>query len=433
VTSALLAFNERTFKSLRRHRNYRLFFLGQVVSVVGTWMQNIALAWLVVELTSSPIAVGALALFRFLPFMLFGLMAGVLADRIDNRRLVITTQASQMALSGVLALLVVTGTASLPVVYVLALLTGLALVADAPGRHSLVFRLVGREELPNAVALNASLFNASRVVGPSVAGVLIALFGTGVCFTVNTVSFVPVLAGLLLMCEEELVPVERPTEKPTFLRGTREALVYAWREPLLRTVLLVVCLLSTLGFNFHVVLPLLASARLDAGPEAFGILGASFGLGAVAGSLFSAAIGRASWKLFVGGTSLFSLGLLALAPAGNVPVAALLLVVVGFAFTSWSTAGNAILQLTAPDAMRGRLVGLYLFAFAGLVPLGSLLTGWLVDLGGTPLSFAVSGAACLAVTAWAVRARPVAAQAEARARATVPAPTATPNTELTVS
>ena len=174
MTAALLALNARTFASLRRHRNYRLFFTGQVISVSGTWMQNIALAWLVVELTHSPLAVGALAFCRFLPFTIFGLVAGVVADRIDNRKLVITTQSVSMTFSAILALLVLTGSQTLWLVYVLAILSGTALVFDAPGRQALTFQMVGREELPNAVALNASLFNASRVVGPAVAGVLIA-------------------------------------------------------------------------------------------------------------------------------------------------------------------------------------------------------------------------------------------------------------------
>ena len=209
MTALLLSLNDRTFASLRRHRNYRLFFTGQLISVSGTWMQNVALAWLVVELTHSPIAVGALAFCRFIPFTVFGLFAGVLADRIDNRRLVIATQATSMALSAVLATLVLTGTATLWMVYVLAVLSSSAIVFDAPGRQALTFQMVGRQELPNAVALNASLFNGSRVIGPALAGVIIAAWGVGACFAINTISFLAVLTSLLLMREEELVPVER--------------------------------------------------------------------------------------------------------------------------------------------------------------------------------------------------------------------------------
>ena len=398
MTAALLALNARTFASLRRHRNYRLFFTGQVISVSGTWMQNIALAWLVVELTHSPLAVGALAFCRFLPFTIFGLVAGVVADRIDNRKLVITTQSVSMTFSAILAALVLTGSQTLWLVYVLAILSGTALVFDAPSRHALTFQMVGREELPNAVALNASLFNASRVVGPAVAGVLIAGFGVGVCFLINAITFLAVLAGLLLMRKEELVPLERKGEPPTMMRGIREGFSWVLASPQMRLVLLIVTVVSTVGFNFHVLLPLLASDTLQTGPEVFGILSAFFGGGALVGALLSAAIGRASWKVLVLGTGGFSLSLLALAPVTTVWACAVLLFITGTCFTLWTSNANSILQLNAPDHLRGRVVSLYLWAFAGFAPVGGLFAGWLVDLGGTQLSFTVAGLTGLAMT-----------------------------------
>src|SRR5688500_15610065 len=194
------------------HRNYRLFFLGQVVSLTGTWMQNLALAWYVVELTHSPVAVGVLAFCRFVPFTVFGLVAGVLADRFDNRRMLIVTQGAAMALSTVLAGLALTGTAELWHIYLLAALLGTTLVLDAPGLHALTLVMVGRDELPNAVALNASLFNASRIIGPSIAGILVAACGVGVAFALNAVSFLAVLTALLAMRERELFPVGRAEE-----------------------------------------------------------------------------------------------------------------------------------------------------------------------------------------------------------------------------
>jgi MFS family permease len=398
VTPFLVALNDRTFASLRRHRNYRLFFTGQLISVSGTWMQNVALAWLVIELTHSPLAVGALAFCRFLPFTIFGLFAGVVADRIDNRRLVITTQATSMALSAVLATLVLTGTATLPVVYALAILSSCAIVFDAPGRHALTFQMVGRQELPNAVALNASLFNGSRVIGPALAGVIIAGWGVGACFVINTISFLAVLASLLMMRQHELVPVERVGAPPTAFRGIREGLAYVRRSPQMRLVLAVVTVVSTVGFNFHVILPLLASETLAAGPEVFGILSACFGAGALLGALLSASFGRASWKVLVLGTGGFSFALLALATVESVAPAASLLFVTGTCFTLWTSNANAILQLNAPDHLRGRIVSLYLWAFAGLAPIGGLLAGWLTDVGGTPLAFGVAGITGLAMT-----------------------------------
>ena len=401
MTAAILRLNRRTFASLRRHRNYRLFFAGQVISVTGSWMQNIGLAWLVIELTHSPVAVGGLAFARFLPFTVLGLFAGVIADRLDYRRLVIATQAASMAVSALLTVLVFGNWASLPVVYALAGLLGTALVFDAPGRHALTFQMVGRDELANAVALNASLFNASRVIGPAVAGVVIAWVGVGACFLVNTVSFLAVLASLLAMRAADLFPVEQASERPEILRGTREGIVYAWRSPEVRLVLAIVTVISTVGFNFHVVLPLLASETLKTGPEVFGILSASFGAGALAGALLSAGFGRASWKLLVAGTAGFSLSMLALAPVTAVWACAVLLFAVGVSFTLWTSNANAILQLGVPDHLRGRVVGLYLFAFAGLAPVGGLLAGWLTDVGGTELSFLVGGATGLAMAALA--------------------------------
>jgi MFS family permease len=403
VTPALVALNDRTFASLRRHRNYRLFFTGQVISVSGTWMQNVALAWLVVELTSSPLAVGILAFCRFLPFTVFGLVAGVVADRIDNRKLVIGTQATSMALSAVLAVLVLTGSPALWLVYLLAALTGTALVFDAPGRHALTFQMVGRDELPNAVALNAGLFNASRVVGPAVAGVLIAAFGVGVCFAINTVTFLAVLASLLMMREEELVPLTRSGEPPTMMRGIREGFTWVLASPDMRLVLAIVTVVSTVGFNFHVILPLLASETLQTGPEVFGVLSACFGGGALLGALLSAALGRASWKVLVAGTAGFSLSLLALAPVTTVWLAAALLFVTGSSFSLWTSNANAILQLRAPDHLRGRVVSLYLWAFAGLAPIGGLFAGWLTEVGGTQLAFTVAGGTGLAMALAAAR------------------------------
>jgi MFS family permease len=366
-------------------------------------MQNVALAWLVVELTHSPLAVGALAFCRFIPFTVFGLVAGVVADRIENRKLVIATQTLMMCFSLLFAVLVLGGLETLWVVYLLAILSSTALVFDAPGRHALTFQMVGREELSNAVALNASLFNASRVVGPAFAGVLIAAFGVGVCFAINAVTFLAVLAGLLMMRKEELVRVERAAEPPTMMRGIREGLSWVLHNRELRLVLAIVTVVSTVGFNFHVILPLLASDTLHTGPEVFGILSAFFGGGALVGALLSASLGRASWKALVAGTAGFSLSLLALAPLSSVWPCAILLFVTGVCFTLWTSNANSILQLRAPDHLRGRVVSLYLWAFAGLAPVGGLLAGWLCEVGGTQLSFAVAGATGLAMAALAAR------------------------------
>jgi MFS family permease len=406
VTSLVIALRARTFRSLRRHRNYRIFFAGQLVSLAGSWMQNIALAWLVLELSGSPLAVGALAFARFLPFTVFGLVAGVVADRIDSRRLVIATQAAALLISIALAIVTLSGWATLPIVYALAALGGLALAFDAPGRQSLTYQMVGPRSLPNAVALNAGLFNGSRVVGPAIAGVVIAAFGTGVCFVINAFSFLAVLAALASLRPEELLAVERD-RSARLVGGLRRALGFIRRDPQLRSLLAVVTIVSTVGFNFHVLVPLLASETLHVGPEGFGLLSACFGLGALAGALTTATFRRASWRLFATGATGFGVLALALAPVENAMLAGALLFAVGVSFTLFTANANALVQLGSPDVLRGRLIALYLFAFVGLAPVGGLLAGWLADLGGTELAFSVAGVTTLVTigTASVLRAR----------------------------
>jgi MFS family permease len=219
--------HRRTFASLRRHYNYRLFFAGQLTSVCGTWMQNIALAWLVVQLAPNDkgLALATFSICRFGPFMLLGLLAGIVTDRYDNRRTVIVTQSVQMVFAAALAVFALTGHSTLTEVDIIAFLSGIAIVFDTPSRQSLTFQMVGRDELPNAVALNSSLFNTARIFGPALAGVVIAAFGVGWCFTINAVSFLAVLASLLSMRVRELVPLVGRWN-PTVWRGTREGFSY---------------------------------------------------------------------------------------------------------------------------------------------------------------------------------------------------------------
>jgi MFS family permease len=390
----------RTFRSLRRHRNYRLFFTGQLVSVAGTWMQNIALAWLVIQLSSSALAVGTLAFCRFLPFLLLGLVAGVVVDRLDTRRLLIATQASAMVVSVALAVVSLTGVASLPLVYALAAVGGLILVFDSPGRQTLTFQMVGPRELPNAVALNSGLFNASRVVGPALAGILIAAVGVGICFVINAISFLAVLVALKEMRVEELTPVTKSRDTRV-LSGIREGIAWSVRSPLARTVLTVVTVVATVGFNFNVLVPLLASQTLHVGAGMFGLLSASFGLGALVGALATATLGRASPRTFAAGALGFSVTMVVLAPVQTPGIALALLFALGLSFSLFTASANALVQLASPDHLRGRVVSLYLFAFIGLAPIGGLISGWLAEVGGTELAFAVAGLSGAAAVGWA--------------------------------
>src|SRR5579864_9646970 len=326
---------KRTFSSLR-YRNYRLFFLGQAVSQTGSWMQRIALSWFILELThGSSFSVGIMALAQFLPYTLFGLFAGVLTDRLDARRLVIGTQVAQLVTAVVLAWIALGGFAQPWMLYSIAFLNGCILVLDVPSRQQLTYRMVGREALPNAIALNSSLFNASRIFGPSLAGVVLGFAGVGVCFTVNAISFLAVLLGLFAMRASEFFPVER-FERPSIIRGTREGLSYVRSQPRMRIVIALTLVLSTFCFNFNVTLPVLAYTTLHTHAFVFGILSAVFGAGALAGALVAASRGRASAKVMILGALVFTGSELFLGFANGAFLAATLLFFTGAGFPVWS-------------------------------------------------------------------------------------------------
>jgi MFS family permease len=398
VTAAILRAGARTFLSVRKHRNYRLFFLGQVISNTGTWMQRVAQAWLVLSLTHSPVAVGILALCQFMPFTLFSLVAGVVVDRLDAWRTVIGTQFTQMLLAATIAIVALAGVAQAWHVYVVAALMGLVQVLDAPSRQSLTFRMVGPAELPNAISLNSGLFNGARIFGPALAGVLIAAVGAGVCFAVNAVSYIAVLAGLLMMRPQEFHAVERRERPRTLYTGLKEGLRFARSDEQVWLMLTLVFVLSTFCLNYNVLLPVLAKQTLHAGPEVFGLLSAVFGGGALLGALVSAHVSRATVGTTVLGSAGFGLCELLLAPVETTLVAALLLFVAGICFTTWSSASNSLVQLATPDHLRGRVIGIYFFAFAGTGTAGGILSGWLTAAGGTELAFAVAGIAGLSTS-----------------------------------
>jgi MFS family permease len=382
----------RTFSSIRRHRNYRLFFYGQVVSVAGTWMQNVALAWLILALTHSAVAVGVLAAARFGPYMLFGLFGGVLADRLDNRRAVMGTQSVQLVAAGVLAGLTLAGAITEWQVYALAVVAGFAQIVDTPSRQSLTYQLVGRDELANAVALNSTLFNIGRIAGPAVAGVVIATAGSGWCFALNAVSFLAVLGALAAMNAAELFPLER-RERPRLVEGLREGGSYVAHNPRILAVIGMITVFSIFCFNLNVLLPVLAKQTLDSGPQTFGIISAAFGGGALVGALLTAAVGRASLRSLMIGAAVFTACQFAIAPLYSTPAVVVLLFLTGLCFTVYTANSNTFVQLQAPDYIRGRVLGIYYYAWAGLSPLGALLTGWLCALGGTELAFGVAGVA----------------------------------------
>jgi MFS family permease len=358
--------------------------------MIGSMMQDTALPWLVLQLTASPRQVGLLIFCRYTPFLLFGLFSGTLADRFDNRRLLIWSQAGQLAVASALALLAFATKEPWPF-FILAALGGLGTILDGPSRQAFTFRVVGREDIPNAVALNSSVNNTGLVVGPAIGGVLIAVVGVGWCFTVNAASFLVLLITLLLIRTRELFPIDnRHVHVGTFVAIT-EGLRYASRSREIRLALGIVALTSLAGFNFRVILPVLAERTLDSGSTTFGILFAAFGLGSMTGGLTVASIARASWGNLVLGAVTFDLALLLLAPLHTVVAAAAVLFIVGLSFTFWMSNTQSILQLEAPDRLRGRIISLFFFAWAGVAPLSALVAGWLCNLGGTELALTVAG------------------------------------------
>jgi MFS family permease len=398
VTAAILRAGARTFLSVRKHRNYRLFFTGQVISNIGTWMQRVAQSWLILSLTHSPVAVGILALCQFMPFTLFSLFAGVVVDRLDAWRTVISTQVAQMCLASVIAVIALAGVAQPWHVYVIASLMGLVQVLDAPSRQALTFRMVGPLELNNAISLNSGIFNGARIFGPALAGVLIATAGSGVCFAVNAASYIAVLVALFMMRPEEFHAVERRERPRTMLVGLKEGISYARRDEQVWLVLTLVFVMSTFTLNFNVLLPVLAKQTLHEGPEIFGILSAVFGIGALIGALVSANISHATMGTTAIGTAGFALCQLLIAPLRSTEIVLALLFVAGIFFTTWSSNANSLVQLAAPDHLRGRLIGIYFFAFAGTGTAGGILSGWLTAAGGTELAFAVAGVVGLSVS-----------------------------------
>jgi len=369
--SAVRAAVHQTFSSLRV-RNFRLYFVAQLISVSGTWMQSVAQAWLVLHLSGSGVDLGIVVGLQFLPMLLFGPFGGLVADRVNKRRLLYLTQSAGAVLALVLGTLVVTDAVQLWQIYLMALLLGVVNVFDNPARQTFMIEMVGREDLPNAVSLNTVIMNASRVVGPAIGGVIITVFGLAVCFYVNAASFVAVLIGLTMMRASELhrtAPVARA-------RGqVRDGFRYVWRTPSLRNPLLAVAVIGIFAYNFTVTLALLAKGTFHGGAGTYAALTSCMGLGAVVGGLLAAHRARPTPRLLQGLALLFGALLAAVALAPTLLVAEILIVFMGAASIGFIATANATLQLTAEPAMRGRVMALYAMAFLGTTPIGAPLVG----------------------------------------------------------
>jgi MFS family permease len=333
-------FGGRTFASLRNHHNYRLYFFGQFLSQIGTWLQSAAMAWLVLQLTHSAFAVGLLAFWQFGPYALLGLFGGALSDRLDHRKTLIFCQAALAICSGTIAVLTLAHVVTVWEAYAIAAARGTVLIFNNPSRQAFIFQMVGRKELPNAIALNSSLANATRILGPGVGGILIAAFGVGVCFSIDAVSYIAVIVALLLMRVDELLPIERG-QRQSVLRGVGEGLRYVRETPTLRLALTMFLFICIASINFSVLLPLVASDTLASGAAIYGALTACFGAGALIGALVSAWIGHATWRILLLSAAAFGLGELLLAPQRTVFGALLLLLATGIAYRLGRVAAGA--------------------------------------------------------------------------------------------
>jgi MFS family permease len=392
----------RTFRSLRG-RNFRLFFFGQLVSMTGFWMQSVAELWLVLRLTDSGLALGATTALHFAPMLLGGAYGGVVADRVDKRRLLLLTQSAQAALALTLGLLTATGAVRLWMVYVLALLVGCVTAVDNPTRRSFVYEMVGPDELSNAVSLNSTLVGASRIIGPAVAGILIAAVGLSSCFFVNAVSFLAVLGALAAMDGRAL---HRTPAAPRAPGQLREGIRYAWSTPGVRLPLVMMAVIGTLAFNFQVVIPLLAKEEFGGGAGTFGGMLSVASVGSLAGALFTASRKEVGGRLLVMTAAAMGLAILAASAAPNLVVAVPALVAVGAAGASFIAASNAVVQGSAAPEMQGRVMALHSILFLGSTPVGGPLVGWVASVFGARVAFGLGGVAALltGLTAWRAQA-----------------------------
>lgn len=384
---------KHVFRTLR-YRNYRLFFSGQLVSLIGTWMQQVALTWLVYRLTNSPFLLGVVGFVGQMPMFLLGPFAGVLADRANRHRIIILTQTLSMVQATVLAILTLTGNITVAHIIILSIFIGLVNAFDMPTRQSFLLDMIeSREDLPNAIALNSSMFNGARLLGPSIAGLVIAAIGEGLCFLLNAVSYVAVIAALLAMKVTQRHLKNRKPRK--VLEGFTEGFHYAFGFSPIRNILLLLALVSMMGMPYAVLMPVYARDILHGGPHTLGFLMGATGVGALAGALSLASrksvVGLGRWIPLAAGT--FGVGLIAFSFSRTLWLSMILLFVVGAGMMVQMASSNTIIQTIADDDKRGRVMSFYTMSFVGMAPLGSLFAGTLADLIGAPVTLLISGIA----------------------------------------
>ncbi len=378
-----------------RHRNYRLFFCGQLISLVGTWMQSVAQAWLVYRLTGSAVLLGFVGFASQIPVFLLAPLGGSVADRYDRRHVLIATQTAAMLVAFILAGLTLTGRVQVWQILVLASLLGVINSVDIPTRQAFAVDIVGRDDLINAIALNSSMVNGARIVGPAVAGVLVASVGEGWCFLVNAVSYLALIAGLLMMNMAERTFVPLPgSALASILEGFR----YVRRTGPVRALLLLLGLVSLMGMPYAVLMPVFADQILHGGPRGLGLLMGASGAGALIGAVVLAARkgirGLGHWIAFAAAG--FGMSLILFSLSRSFWLSAVLLVPAGFSMMIEMAASNTMIQSLIPDALRGRVMAVYSMMFMGMAPFGALLAGALAHRIGAPVTVMVGGSACVA-------------------------------------
>lgn len=374
--------------------NYRRFIAGQSISMIGTWMQMSAQAWLVLSLTHSSTALGLIVAIQTLPVLLLGPYGGVIADRADKRRLMLLLQAAMGIQALTLGLLTVLGTVHVWEIGALALLLGMNNAFENPARQSFMLEMVGPDSLRNAVSLNSVLVNVARSIGPAIAGLLIATVGEGICFLLNAASFVAVIASLSTLDRSALHPSPSAARAP---RQLREGLAYVRRTPELAVPLLMMALAGTLAYEFQVSLPVMAKQGLHVGAAGYGFMTAAMGVGAVLGGLVVAAVGRTGARILSLAAAAFGTLMLLAALAPSLPLELIALAFVGWASISFMATGNSTLQLAAEPTMRGRVMSLWFVAFQGSTPIGGPIVGFVIALAGARAGLGLGGIACLFV------------------------------------
>ena len=380
------------------HRNYQLFFGGQAISLVGTWMQTVAQAWLVLQLTSDPIWLGLLSALQFLPVMILGLFGGLIADALPKRKTLIVTQVVQMLLAFVLFGLSVSGVVQVWEILVLATLLGVTNAVDMPTRQSFVVEMVGREDIANAVALNSAMFNGARIVGPAIAGITIGLFSISSAFLINGLSFLAVIVAYLAMRDDDLrspAHYNRPGTVAEVRQTLGEGLRYVRRTEIVLMTTVLVGVVSTFGMNFGVMIPALAYDVLHTDAMGFGFLMAASGTGAMAAALLIAFSGRQRRVFIPAGAVLLGIGLVLGATIHVFLLAIPAMVVVGFGAVGMAATANTTIQLAVPDELRGRVISVYTTVFVGSTPVGGLIVAFIASRFGVDVSLAVGGFACV--------------------------------------